>query len=265
MTKQYNYFNVEIDKNIDKEFASLLEKQPYTKEEEIQQLFSHLTYIDKIQQEKNINDGKICDKFIKLKLCYPNPENNKGEVEELKIPLGQGHFSKGINHLREIGRINLTQKIDKKKEFFDNLSEKYDKYLKIPTKIGIDTLQKTGWGTMEACAKIIDIAPSPELQEFLKGLSLSGGKETKDNTKDLSQVMQDFLEQIKQNKDIVPIAKESEKEKEVKNPNEPTAEFSENDKKKIREAAKNSVKKNNVNHHKKEYELSNNKSIGMAR
>ena len=39
----------------------------------------------------------------------------------------------------------------------------------------------------------------------------------------------------------------------------------ENDKKKIREAAKNSVKKNNVNHHKKEYELSNNKSIGMAR
>lgn len=265
MTQQYNYFNVEIDKNIDKEFASLLEKQPYTKEEEIQQLFSHLTYIDKVQQEKNISDGKICDKFIKLKLCYPNPENNKGEVEELKIPLGQGHFSKGIKHLREIGRINLEQKVDKKKEFFNNLSEKYDKCLKIPTKIGIDTLQKAGWGTMETCAKIIDIAPSPELQEFLKGLSLSGEKETKDSAKDLSQIMQDFLEKTKFNKDITPVTKEIQKEKEAKNPNELTAEFSENDKKKIREEAKDSVKKNNINHHKKEYELSNNKSMGMAR
>ncbi|MCX2683801.1 hypothetical protein OQH60_07960 [Campylobacter sp. MIT 21-1685] len=169
--KKYDYFNVEIDKNIDKELANLLEKQPYTNEEEIGELFSHLAHIDKVQQEKNINDGKIQNKFIQLKLCYPNPENNKGELETLKIPLGQGHFTKGLNHLREIGRIELEKSLDTKKEFFKKLSERYDKYLRMPTKIGIDILQKSGWGTMENCAKIMDIAPSPELQEFLKGLN----------------------------------------------------------------------------------------------
>lgn len=272
--KEKNYFNVYISNDIDKEFASLLEKHPYTNEEEIGQLFSHLAHIDKVQQEKSISEGKICDKFIKLKFNYPNPDNNgKGETEELKIPLGQGHFSKGLNHLREIGRTNLEQNIDKKKAFFDNLSEKYDKYLKIPTKIGIDTLQKAGWGTMEACARIVDIVPSPELQELLKGLSLGAKKEKDNNAKELSQIMQDFLEKIKQEKGQTleqnnnansPASKENSKEKGAKT-NELITEFSEDDKNKMREETKEVVKKNPSKTSQKEYELSNNKNIGVGR
>ncbi|WP_270985538.1 hypothetical protein [Campylobacter helveticus] len=251
-----------------------MEKHPYTNEEEIGQLFSHLAHIDKMQQEKSISEGKICNKFIKLKFNYPNPDNNgKGETEELKISLGQGHFSKGLNHLREIGRTNLEQKVDKRKEFFDNLSKKYDEYLKIPTKIGIDTLQKTGWGTMETCAKIVDIVPSPELQELLKGLSLETKKEKNNSAKELSQIMQNFLKEIKQEKNQTleqngnansPALKENAKEKATKT-NELIIEFSEDDKNKMREEAREVVKKNPSKASQKEYELSNNKGIGVGR
>ena len=85
MTKQYNYFNVEIDKNIDKEFASLLEKQPYTKEEEIQQLFSHLAYVDKTQQEKN---GKELD-FVVFRLFAQKKVNLSSNLPKRKEPLAR--------------------------------------------------------------------------------------------------------------------------------------------------------------------------------
>ncbi|WP_170999488.1 hypothetical protein [Campylobacter sp. MIT 12-5580] len=49
MKNKNSYFNVQIDKNNDEEFLYLLEKAPYTSEEEIGELFSHLAVLDEVQ------------------------------------------------------------------------------------------------------------------------------------------------------------------------------------------------------------------------
>lgn len=136
-----------------------------------------------------------------MKLCYPNPDNpNKTESEMLKIPLGQGHFSRGLAHTREIGKENFDKEVNKSNKFFKTLSEKYDKYLKIPTTIGIDYLQKSGWATMESCSKIFECIPSEELQQLLRGFSQGHNKNNKENNKNLSNYIQEFLAKNQQEK-----------------------------------------------------------------
>lgn len=49
---QNNNLNIYIDKDTDKEFEVLLQKQPYMNEKEISELFSHLVHIDEAQREK---------------------------------------------------------------------------------------------------------------------------------------------------------------------------------------------------------------------
>ena len=164
------YFNVDIDKNISEEFQYLLEKAPYTTEKEIGELFSHLVYIDEIQKEKNAQDSKISDKIIKLQFCYN--DNDGAKVENLQIPFGQGHFSKGINHLREVGKIDWEKQL-KEQSLDDKLSNIYDKYLTKPP--AADVLTEVGSNTLKQCAKILETVPSPELQGFIA--AFMGGDE----------------------------------------------------------------------------------------
>ena len=168
--KNNTYFNVDIDKNINEEFQYLLEKAPYTTEKEIGELFSHLVYIDEIQKEKNAQDSKISDKIIKLQFCYN--DNDGAKVENLQIPFGQGHFSKGINHLREVGKIDWEKQL-KEQSLDDKLSNIYDKYLTKPP--AADVLTEVGSNTLKQCAKILETVPSPELQGFIA--AFMGGDE----------------------------------------------------------------------------------------
>ena len=224
-----NYFNVQIDKDIDEEFAYLLEKAPYTNEKDIDELFSHLAYIDEVQKEKSAKDIKLCDKLIKLKFVYNDHEGAK--VENLQIPLGQGHFTKGINHLRKIGKQDWEKDI-KEKNFDDELSKKFDKYLSKPP--AMEVLGKGTLGTLQHCAKILETIPSPELQSFLEGFMQGSGfdrlKLFQENTQDQKTTEQ-----------------EKNKEQEIK-------EF----KAEVKAASQKKTKG-------REYEISNNKNIGMAR
>lgn len=156
------FFKVEVDKNISDEFSYLLEKSPYTSENEIAELFSHLVYVDEAQKEKNLQDLKLNDKAIKLRFILN--DNGENKVENLHIPLGQGHFSKGINHLREIGKINWENDI-KENSLSQKLSEIFDKYLTKPPVL--DIAQQGTLATLQKCADILETVPSPELQEFL--------------------------------------------------------------------------------------------------
>lgn len=214
--KNNTYFNVYIDKDIDEEFQYLLEKEPYVSEEEIGELFSHLVYIDEIQKEKNAQDSKLSDKIIKLKFTYN--DNDGAKVENLQIPFGQGHFSKGINHLREIGKIDWEKQL-KEQSLDDKLSKIYDKYLTKPP--AADVLTEVGSNTLKQCAKILETVPSPELQGFIA--AFMGGdekvrsklfandkenenkqddtkektKKTSENEKSKEEVIQNFKQEVK--------------------------------------------------------------------
>lgn len=148
----------------------MFEKAPYTTEKEIGELFSHLVYIDEMQKEKNAQDSKISDKIIKFQFCYN--DNDGAKVENLQIPFGQGHFSKGINHLREVGKIDWEKQL-KEQSLDDKLSNIYDKYLTKPP--AADVLTEVGSNTLKQCAKILETVPSPELQGFIA--AFMGGDE----------------------------------------------------------------------------------------
>lgn len=180
--KNNTYFNVYIDKDIDEEFQYLLEKEPYVSEEKIGELFSHLVYIDEIQKEKNAQDSKLSDKIIKLKFTYN--DNDGAKVENLQIPFGQGHFSKGINHLREIGKIDWEKQL-KVQNLDGELSKTYDKYLTKPP--AIDVIGEVGSSTLKQCAKILETVPSAELQSFISAFMSGDEKARKqlfENSKD---------------------------------------------------------------------------------
>ena len=268
MSKE-NSFSIHIDKETDdKEFEVLFQKQPYINEKESSELFSHLVHIDEAQKEKNIFDGKLNNKFIKMKFCYSNPDNpNNIETEILKIPLGQGHFSKGLNHIREISKQDFDKKVSKSDKFFKALAEKYDKYLKIPTAITIDALQKSGWATMESCAKIFESVPSEELQQLLRGFS-QGYNTNKENKKSISDYVQDFLAK-KQEQDK---SKESQKETKIKNiekeKSEPSLKetFSKEQKEEMKQMINEAVKKNFNQDIKRDKELAQHKpEMSIAR
>ena len=268
-------FSIYIDKDTDKEFEVLLQKQPYINEKEISELFSHLVHIDETQKEKNIFDGKLNNKFIKMKFSYPNPdEPSKSETEILKIPLGYGHFSRGLEHLREIGKENLDKEVSKSDKFFKALSEKYDKYLKNPTAIGIDSLQKSGWATMESCAKILECFPSEELQQLLKGFSqgdnTNNKENNKENNKNISDYLQEFLtkNQQEKSKEISnELNKNENSQKEIgKGQQNLTQTFSKEQMNQVREAVNEIIKKNPNQNAKKDKEIHQHKTeLGMAR
>ena len=232
------YFNVYIDKDNDEEFLYLLEKAPYTNEKEIGELFSHLAYIDEVQKEKNAKDLKLCDKVIKFDFVYNDGEGAK--VEKLQIPLGQGHFTKGINHLRKIGKQDWEKDL-KNKNLDDILSKKYDKYLRKPP--ATEILQKGTLRTLQHCAKILDTVPSTELQNLLQGF-MNGDEKCR---------IQLFSDNEKNKK------KEKEKEAEKDIITEREKELDE-----FRAQVKNSIQKKS-NSKELEKEISKTKNIALSR
>ena len=207
--KGNTYFNVDIDKNISEEFQYLLEKAPYTTEKEIGELFSHLVYIDEIQKEKNAQDSKISDKVIKLKFMYN--DNDGAKVENLQIPFGQGHFSKGIKHLREIGKIDWENQL-KEQNLDEELGKTYDKYLTKPP--ATDVLTEVGSSTLKQCAKILETVPSPELQGFIA--AFMGGDEKARNKLFVKDEENEKKQDSTKDKEETKKPSENEKNKEYK-------------------------------------------------
>lgn len=65
-------------------------------------------------------------------------ENGKKITENLSIPFGMGHFAKGIEHLKEIGRVEYDTP---QKDSLSFLKEKFQALTK-PPKIPIESLEK---------------------------------------------------------------------------------------------------------------------------
>lgn len=132
--------------------------------EEIDEVLSHLVALDAARKEKIKNDGNI-DFTISYGL------NGKRVEESMSVPLGMGHFGKGINHLRENFGANLESNIDSKQEK-DNTSNRLDKIcsaLKMPPKLALDELDEKGWDTIGKMADLAKGLSSPELAGFLAG------------------------------------------------------------------------------------------------
>ncbi|WP_110558748.1 hypothetical protein [Helicobacter cinaedi] len=132
--------------------------------EEIDEVLSHLVALDAARKEKIKNDGNI-DFTISYGL------NGKRVEESMSVPLGMGHFGKGINHLRENFGANLESNIDSKQEK-DNTSNRLDKIcsaLKMPPKLALGELDEKGWDTIGKMADLAKGLSSPELAGFLAG------------------------------------------------------------------------------------------------
>lgn len=257
------HFKIFIDDADEKEFGVLLSKQPFINEKEISELFSHLVHVDEAQMEKNIFDSKFGDRFIKMRLNYSDPSNpNKNQEEVLKIPLGHGHFSKGLNHLRIIGKENLDEQVNKSEKFFKNLSEKYDKFLRKPTEIGIDVLQKSGWYTMEVCSKIFGCVPSEELQQLLKGFSRALNEDKENDKKDFSKRIQEFL--TKNQKEKSQKFAEQLDKSEGKNPQKEKGQELSDQKEELRQEV-NAIVKKNLSKPAKDKELQRKPELSMTR
>ena len=137
--------------------------------EEIDEVLSHLVALDAARKEKIKNDGDIDTPNIDFTISYGL--NGKRVEESMSVPLGMGHFGKGINHLRENFGANLESDIDSKQEK-DNTSNRLDKIcsaLKMPPKLALDELDEKGWDTIGKMADLAKGLSSPELAGFLAG------------------------------------------------------------------------------------------------
>lgn len=197
---------------------SIWPKNPYTDLEDIKALFSFLSYIDAVQNQKNIFLGKVEDRPLNFKIELKNKNNEKiNEYFFNKINLGEGNFTQGIEHLLSFGMA---------KEKSTPL-QKLNKYLRIPNYLSLEKLKNYGYSTLETIkdisqSKILGDELSSFIDGFMKNAFSSNKEQKKETKKELSSAQQKMLAKVK----------EFSSQKKSKN---------------------------------KEYKISNNKSIGMAR
>lgn len=196
--KEYdeNYFEIKFDEKLDeKEFGNILRNNPYVEQDKIDEVLSHLVTLDEIKKEKNLADKNLITKNINFSISYI--ENNEKITENLSVPFGMGHFAKGIEHLRKIGKIEYdkNQQIQNNKTL--NLLKEKFKALELPPKIKLENLEKQGWDTLEKCAEILNTISTPELSSFVKNFLENKGKikenfsnQLKDENIDKSKVEQ---------------------------------------------------------------------------
>lgn len=243
ITYDKNFFEIKFNDNLDSEFENILRNNPYTEQDKIDELFSHLVILDEIKKHRNIEEKNLITKNIDFSISYA--ENGKKITEYLSIPFGMGHFSKGIEHLIEIGRVELDKDGGQKKDKIINfLKEKCSALIK-PPKITIEKLEKNGWDTLDRCAEILNTISTPELSHFIKGF-LETGKESKNKLEEIhKEKMKDS--NITSHKTDTKNNKNQEKIEDMK--------------RKVEKIA--NQKKTNLNPQEKE--INNYKNLGMAR
>lgn len=172
-----DYFEIKFDENLnEKEFGNILRNNPYTEQDKIDKILSHLVTLDEVKKEQNLTERNLITKNIDFSISYA--ENGEKITENLSIPFGMGHFSKGIEHLREIGKIEYdkNQQIQKNKTL--NFLKEKCKSLELPPTINISELEKKGWNTLDKTAEILNTISSPELSSFIQNFLNSKGKPT---------------------------------------------------------------------------------------
>lgn len=176
-----DYFEIRFDEKLDeKEFGNILRNNPYIEQNEIDEVLSHLVILDEVQKEKNLVDKNLITKNINFSISYA--ENGEKITENLSIPFGMGHFSRGIEHLREIGKIEYDKKQEIQKNKTLNFLKEKCKSLELPPTININELEKKGWDTLDKTAEILNTISSPELSSFIQNFLNSKGKPTEKPT-----------------------------------------------------------------------------------
>lgn len=133
--------------------------------EEVDSVLSHLVALDAARKEKIKNDGNIDTPNIDFTISYGL--NGKRVEESMSVPLGMGHFEKGINYLRENFGVDLESKKETQK--LNNRLDNFCSALKMPPKLALDELDEKGWDTIDKMADLAKGLSSPEFAGFLAG------------------------------------------------------------------------------------------------
>ncbi|SQB99436.1 Uncharacterised protein [Helicobacter fennelliae] len=160
-------------------------KDTYREQHDIDCILSHLTTIDETKKENKVKGGDFKSEIVDFTISYG--VNGKMVSEKISVPLGYGHFEKGINHLRDnfsqgLG-LNPEERIaansDECRKRLDNKCKGFKK----PT-LDMAYLQALGKGTIDTCVETAKALSNEELGAFLKGFqdhSRRVGKKTDDN------------------------------------------------------------------------------------
>lgn len=157
----------------------------YREQHDIDCILSHLTTIDETKKINKIKGGDFKSEIVDFTISYG--VNGKMVSEKISVPLGYGHFEKGINHLRD----NFSQGLGLSPEVRDKANsdevrkrlENKCKGFKKPT-LDMADLQALGKGTIDTCVETAKALSNEELGAFLKGFqehSRRVGKKTDDN------------------------------------------------------------------------------------
>lgn len=213
------FFNLNKDL-LGKDFVEDIEsKNPYSNFEEVQGIFSHLSYLDAMQRRKNIALGEVEHKPLSFSLELGDKNNQQITKYTFdNINLGEGNFTKGIEHLLSVGMIQER----------GTMLQKLDKNLSMPNALKVADLNELGYNTKHslkaiAQSQVLGEDVSVFMDSFLKNLLDKDDREkTKPQSKENAQTKQELMSKVK----------EFTSQKKSKN---------------------------------KEYEISNNKGIGMGR
>lgn len=136
--------------------------------DEIDSVLSHLVALDSARKENIKSDGNIDTPNIEFTIAYG--QNGKRIEESMSVPLGMGHFEKGINYLRENFGVDLeSQAAQKEKEHINKRLDNFCSALKMPPNLALDDLEEKGWDTIGKMADLAKGLSSPELASFLAG------------------------------------------------------------------------------------------------
>lgn len=211
-----NFFNLNKELLGEELVEDIMSKNPYTNLEEVQGVLSHLSYLDATQNQKNILLGKVENKPLNFEIELNNKDNQQvAKYTFDNINLGEGNFTKGVEHLLSVGMVEQRS----------TLLQKLDKHLRIPNGLKVESLEKLGHSTSKT---LQSIAQSQVLEE------------------DLSAFMDSFLKNL--------LNQDEKKKQEQGFTKEQQEMFAT-----VKEFASQKKSKG------KEYELSNNKSIGVGR
>ena len=145
-------------------------KDTYREQHDIDCILSHLTTIDETKKENKVKGGDFKSEIVDFTISYG--VDGKKVSEKISVPLGYGHFEKGINHLRD----NFSQGMGLSPEVRDKANsdevrkrlENKCKGFKKPT-LDMADLQALGKGTIDACVETAKALSNEELGAFLKG------------------------------------------------------------------------------------------------
>ena len=145
-------------------------KDTYREQHDIDCILSHLTTIDETKKENKVKGGDFKSEIVDFTISYG--VDGKKVSEKISVPLGYGHFEKGINHLRD----NFSQGMGLNPEVRDKANsdevrkrlENKCKGFKKPT-LDMADLQALGKGTIDACVETAKALSNEELGAFLKG------------------------------------------------------------------------------------------------